>query len=78
MLSAFGDVRGVGLMIGIEFDSAETADAVQEECFQRGLLVLTAGERVVRMSPALTITEAEAAAGLRIFGEAVARVAGRG
>jgi len=70
------DVRGKGLMIGIEFDGPETANAVQEECFQRGLLVLTAGERVVRMSPALTITEQEAAAGLRIFGEAVARVAG--
>ncbi len=72
------DVRGKGLMIGIEFDSAATADAVQEACFQRGLLVLTAGERVVRMSPALTITEQEAAVGLRIFGEAVAHVAERG
>ncbi len=71
------DVRGKGLMIGVEFDGAETADAVQEESFQRGLLVLTAGERVVRMSPALTITEQEAAVGLRIFGEAVADVAGR-
>jgi 4-aminobutyrate aminotransferase len=72
------DVRGMGLMIGIEFDSAASANAVQEECFQRGLLVLTAGEDVVRMSPALNLTEDEAAIGLRIFEEAVAAIDARG
>ncbi|MEP7361487.1 MAG: aminotransferase class III-fold pyridoxal phosphate-dependent enzyme, partial [Chloroflexota bacterium] len=36
------DVRGKGLMIGIEFDSGETAEAVQWACFVRGLLVLEA------------------------------------
>ncbi len=72
------DVRGKGLMIGVEFDSGRTADAVQEECFQRGLLVLTAGEVVVRVSPALTLTADEAAIGLRLFGEAVAAVDARG
>jgi 4-aminobutyrate aminotransferase len=71
------DVRGRGLMIGIEFDSGTTADAVQEECFQRGLLVLTAGEVVVRISPALNLTAEEAAIGLRIFGDAVAAVEAR-
>ena len=68
------DVRGVGLMIGVEFDSGATADAVQEECFQRGLLVLTAGETVVRMSPALSLTQEEAAIGLDLFAQAVAAV----
>ncbi|HXQ96430.1 MAG TPA: aminotransferase class III-fold pyridoxal phosphate-dependent enzyme [Candidatus Acidoferrales bacterium] len=72
------DVRGRGLMIGIEFDSGRTANAVEEECFQRGLLVLTAGDVVVRVSPALSITAEEAATGLRIFGEAVAAVEARG
>ena len=71
------DVRGIGLMIGIEFDSAASANAVQEECFQRGLLVLTAGEDVVRMSPALNLTEDEAAVGLRIFEQAVAAIDAR-
>jgi 4-aminobutyrate aminotransferase len=71
------DVRGKGLMIGIEFDAGATADAVQEECFQRGLLVLTAGEIVVRMSPPLSLSAEEARIGLRIFGEAVDAVAAR-
>ncbi|MGC8633190.1 MAG: aminotransferase class III-fold pyridoxal phosphate-dependent enzyme [Candidatus Limnocylindrales bacterium] len=71
------DVRGIGLMIGIEFESAATANAVQEACFQRGLLVLTAGEDVVRMSPALSVSAEQAAIGLRIFSESVAAVDSR-
>jgi 4-aminobutyrate aminotransferase len=71
------DVRGKGLMIGVQFDSGATADAVQTAAFQRGLLVLEAGEDVVRMSPALVVDEAEIATGVRIFGEAVAEVAAR-
>ena len=40
-------------------------------------MVLTAGDDVVRISPPLVITEREAAAGCRVFAEAVAAVAGR-
>jgi 4-aminobutyrate aminotransferase len=69
------DVRGKGLMIGIEFDSPETADAVQLQAFERGLLVLEAGDDVIRMSPPLVVSEAEMATAIRIFGEAVAHVA---
>ena len=71
------DVRGRGLMIGIEFDSAARAEAVQWACFQRGLLILECGKSSVRMSPALTVTAEEMSIALRIFGEAVADVAGR-
>ncbi|HXR26537.1 MAG TPA: aminotransferase class III-fold pyridoxal phosphate-dependent enzyme [Candidatus Baltobacteraceae bacterium] len=71
------DVRGKGLMIGVQFDSGATADAVQLAAFRRGLLVLEAGDDVVRMSPALVIDEAQVATGVRIFGEAVAEVAAR-
>ncbi len=70
-----GDVRGKGLMLGIEFDTAEHAEAVQAECFQRGLLVLECGKTSVRMSPALTVSATEMDTALRIFGEAVAAVA---
>ncbi len=70
------DVRGKGLMLGIEFDTAEHAEAVQTACFERGLLVLECGTSSVRMCPALTVTEAEMATALRVFGEAVAHVAG--
>ncbi|MGZ6315462.1 MAG: aminotransferase class III-fold pyridoxal phosphate-dependent enzyme [Candidatus Limnocylindrales bacterium] len=69
------DVRGIGLMIGVEFDTHEHADAVEWASFQRGLLTLGAGHSVVRISPPLVLTEQEAAVGLRIFGEAVAEVA---
>ena len=69
------DVRGKGLMIGIQFDSGETADAVQMQAFDRGLLVLEAGEDCVRMSPPLVVTEAEADTAIRLFSESVAHVA---
>ena len=71
------DVRGMGLMIGVEFDTHEHADAVEWASFQRGLLTLGAGHSVVRISPPLVLTEAEAATGLKLFGEAVAEVAGK-
>ncbi len=71
------DVRGKGLLIGIQFDSGATAAEVEHAAFERGLLVLTAGDDVVRMSPPLVLSEAEAATGIRILGEAVAAVATR-
>ena len=70
-------VRGRGLMIGIEFDTAAHAEDVQTACFQRGLLVLECGKTSVRMSPALTVSQDEMATALRIFGDAVAEVAAR-
>ncbi|MEO8229659.1 MAG: aminotransferase class III-fold pyridoxal phosphate-dependent enzyme [Chloroflexota bacterium] len=70
------DVRGKGLMLGIEFDTAEHAEEVQWAAFVRGLLVLECGKSSVRMSPALIVSEDEMATALRIFGEAVADVAG--
>ena len=68
------DVRGRGLMIGVQFDSGTTADAVQWASFQHGLLVLEAGDDVVRISPALVITAEEIETGVRLFSEAIAEV----
>jgi 4-aminobutyrate aminotransferase len=70
------DVRGRGLMLGIEFDTAEHAEEVQWAAFQRGLLVLECGTSSVRLSPALVVSEAEMATALRIFAESVAAIAG--
>ena len=70
------DVRGKGLMLGVEFDTAEHAEEVQLACFERGLLVLECGKSSVRMSPPLTVTQAEMVTALRIFEEAVAAVSG--
>ncbi|MEO6206768.1 MAG: aminotransferase class III-fold pyridoxal phosphate-dependent enzyme [Candidatus Limnocylindrales bacterium] len=72
------DVRGRGLMLGVEFETAERAEEVQWACFESGLLVLECGKSSVRMAPALTVSEAEMITALRIFAAAVAQVAGHG
>ena len=72
------EVRGRGLMLGVELDTADHAEEVQWACFQRGLLVLECGRTSVRMSPPLVVSEAEVEVALRIFGEALAQVAGEG
>jgi 4-aminobutyrate aminotransferase len=63
-----GDVRGLGLMIGIEFvrDQAtkerdpESRNRVETLAFERGLLVLGAGQNTLRLCPPLTITKDQA------------------
>jgi len=65
------DVRGVGLMIGVEFRSGELAERVQMRAFERGLLVLECGESTIRVSPPLVFTRDQAATALRIFAEVV-------
>jgi 4-aminobutyrate aminotransferase len=71
------EVRGVGLMIGVELVSGEVASQVQRRCFEDGLLVLTCGPRdqVLRLVPPLTVSDAELAQGLRTFVAALAKVA---
>ncbi len=69
------DVRGLGLMLGVQFDSGDTAEAVQLAAFRRGLLVLQAGDDCVRISPPLVITADEIDTGVRLFTEAVEEVA---
>jgi 4-aminobutyrate aminotransferase len=69
------DVRGKGLMIGVDFDDHDVADAVELACFRRGALVLRAGDSAIRMSPPLVIDGEQAATGLAILEEACADVA---
>jgi 4-aminobutyrate aminotransferase len=69
------DVRGVGLMLGMEFPSGELAEAVQLAAFRRGLLVLEAGESAVRLSPPLVVTAEQCRTALRLLDEAVEEVA---
>jgi 4-aminobutyrate aminotransferase len=72
-----GDVRGKGLMIGIELvKDPETKEKAIEErsqiiqaCFGKGLLILGCGENVVRFIPPLIITQKEADLALSIFEE---------
>jgi 4-aminobutyrate aminotransferase len=66
------EVRGVGLMIGVELESHELAEAVAQLCFRRGLLVLECGKKAIRFSPPLILTEAQAAVTADVFAKAVA------
>jgi 4-aminobutyrate aminotransferase len=68
------EVRGLGLMIGIELASGATAAAVQQACVADGLLVLTCGpaENVVRVIPPLTVTDDELDRAGVILGRALA------
>jgi 4-aminobutyrate aminotransferase len=65
------DVRGKGLMIGLELRSHEEADALVQAAFERGLLLLTAGSRAVRISPPLVLDSEDAATGLEIIASAL-------
>ncbi len=60
------EVTGLGLMIGISVNS--NAHALMEKCLQKGLLILTAHERL-RIVPPLTITKREMDEGLTILSE---------
>ena len=71
---AIRDVRGLGLMIGIEFADHDTMEAVEHAAFRRGLLVLGCGDSAIRMSPPLVIRRDQAETALRIFEDAVAEI----
>ena len=72
---AIREVRGLGMMIGIEFVDHETMEAVEHVAFRRGLLVLGCGDSVIRMSPPLLLRRDQAETALQIFEESVAEVA---
>ena len=75
-----GDVRGFGLMIGVEFVTdkvslkadAELRDRVETACFDRGLIILGAGASTIRWSPPLILTKENVDVALEIFDDAIA------
>ena len=76
-----GDVRGLGLMIGIELvkDSKKTPasgkrDKLIDTAFRKGLLLLGAGESSLRLAPPLIITKEEIDIGLSIFEDSLKEV----
>jgi 4-aminobutyrate aminotransferase len=77
-----GDVRGRGLMIGVELVRDRTTkeratderDKVVDAAFRRGLLLLGAGKNAIRFSPPLVLTRQQADVAVRIFGEALTEV----
>jgi 4-aminobutyrate aminotransferase len=75
-----GDVRGMGLMLGVEFikDRAskqpdpELRDRVEMASFERGLILLGCGANSIRWSPPLILSQDNVAVALDIFDEAIA------
>ncbi len=66
------DVRGMGLMLAIEMQTPDQAGKLVQSAFERGLLLLTAGSRAVRICPPLVLDSDEAATGLEIISAALA------
>ena len=75
-----GDVRGLGLMVGVEFvesketmkADAELRDRIEMACFNRGLIILGCGDSVIRWSPPLVLTKENVDVALEIFDQAIA------
>jgi 4-aminobutyrate aminotransferase-like enzyme len=69
------DVRGRGLLVGVELESAETAERVVRGALERGWILLGEGEdgRVLALTPALTIPETLIAAAAELLEELVTR-----
>lgn len=75
-----GDVRGMGMMLGVEFvtdkasrkPDAELRDRVEMACFNSGLIILGCGTSTIRWSPPLILTKENVDVALEIFDNAIA------
>ncbi len=70
------DVRGLGLMIGVEFDTYDHCDRVANRCYEKGLLVLECGASTIRLSPPLVLTQEQAQTAIDVFSAVCREVAG--
>ena len=75
-----GDVRGLGMMLGVEFVTDKTSltpdpglrDKIEMECFQKGLIILGCGTSTIRWSPPLILSKENVDVALEIFDNAIA------
>jgi 4-aminobutyrate aminotransferase len=75
-------VRGLGLMIGVDFEQQDDGhqpdgklrDRVMQRCFEKGLLLLSCGESTLRFCPPLVVSEKEVSKAVEIFAAAVGEV----
>jgi 4-aminobutyrate aminotransferase len=78
--TCIGQVRGKGLMIGVEFvkdrltkePDEKLRDRIVDNAFQRGLLLLGCGKSTVRIAPPLSVSHKEVDEAMEIFEEAIA------
>ncbi len=83
--SIIGEIRGIGLILGVELvrrrdglahKATDEADAVLYACLERGLSFKTTMGNILTMTPALTITKEELKRGLAILDEALTSISG--
>jgi 4-aminobutyrate aminotransferase len=75
-----GDVRGLGMMLGVEFVTDKTTlkpapelrDRIEMACFNKGLIILGCGANSIRWSPPLILSKENVDVALAIFDEAIA------
>jgi 4-aminobutyrate aminotransferase len=80
---AIGDVRGVGLMVGVEFVKDRTTKepfdgitgAIETSAFKKGLLLLSCGRSTLRLAPPLVADAEDVAIALRIIDESLTELA---
>lgn len=65
------EVRGEGLLLGLDLGSAELAKSVFEHCLSEGVLVNLVGGTTIRMAPPLTVSRTEVRAALDTFRDGV-------
>ena len=77
-----GDVRGLGLMLGVELvrdrktkeRAVDERNAIVQEMFKRGVLILGAGRNAIRFSPPLVLTKDQADTAVRLFDESLTAI----
>ena len=82
--SVIGDVRGRGLMIGVELVKDRVTkeraggwrDLAVQRCFEKGLLILGCGENTLRLMPPLIVNRAQADTALEILEEVLSAIPG--
>ena len=77
-----GDVRGYGMMLGVEFvkgsgddphaADAELRDKIEYRCYEKGLIILGCGNNAIRWSPPLILTKENVDVALELFDQAIA------
>jgi 4-aminobutyrate aminotransferase len=80
--AAIGDVRGLGLMIGVDFERRDGSrapdggfrDQVMQRCFEKGLLLLSCGESTLRFCPPLIVAKGEVDTAVEIFDSVLAEM----
>ncbi|MCF8069978.1 MAG: acetylornithine transaminase [Desulfobacterales bacterium] len=68
------DIRGKGLLIAMEIRDEKTAGKIYKTCLKKGLFINVTQGNIIRLFPALNITDEEADEGLDILGEVIASI----